>query len=150
MNPAKDSARDVVAIHEAGHAVAAVLAGGRLVSIDLRKCGKRDAATKFRLPVPRLGARQGLIRLIKIGLSGKAAEDIYLGHQRPRSVSFAEMADEENYGPGDISEAVYEARHLVDFETLCFNGSRRRNGEMQRRATLSPETLRWEPGWKEC
>jgi hypothetical protein len=126
---AKESARDVVAVHEAGHAVAGVLAGARLVTIELKTRWKKDGSSSYTLP--QLEVRQTRSRNVKISLSGRVAQDIYLRHRPSRSVSFTEVADDENYTLGDFTAAVYQARRLVDFETVCLTGSLPRVREMQ-------------------
>lgn len=67
--------REVVAYHEAGHAVMAALAGFRVVTLDIKAVDNRSGALHFVEPVP--PTKEQALLLALVAMSGAAADYIH-------------------------------------------------------------------------
>jgi hypothetical protein len=71
----------LVAVHEAGHAVVAILEGGRLIKVVLEDCAETEGRT-FCEAFP-FGVYQSMEKALKRSLAGETAEDSVSANRPP-------------------------------------------------------------------
>lgn len=130
----------VVAVHEAGHAVATILEGGRLVEVNLEEYGERDGVSAHK-EFP-FGIYQCMEKTLTVALAGEAAEALYCNRPLRRSIWSRDVTHPEYEAVGDVADALECARALINFEKLAnFRTSQKEREEIIRILKL-PRTER--------